>query len=211
MANTSPNINANTAKPIKFFRIIREYYQTIGLYSSETNSNQFLNAKVLILTCSYIPFLFGLIGFLFKAKTIGDLAFSYCGSLTIVLVIFSTMVNALKIPNIFILIDQYDEFIRKSELEYRMNHLNFISILFIDHTIFSFFSFLEILISNSDAVGHKYRKLNEKIEQISELTHFGMIKLGAPLAMFPALPITVLNYFVYDLGDDSYFLPAPVV
>lgn len=38
-----------------------------------------------------------------------------------------------------------------------------------------------------------------------------MAKLSAVGTIAPALLLTVVNYFVYDLGDDSYFLPFPVM
>lgn len=56
-----------------------------------------------------------------------------------------------------------------------------------------------------------YSKLNEKIERMSNLVYLLIIKLTVPGVIIPGLLITIVNYFVYDLGDDSYFLPILVV
>lgn len=62
--------------------------------------------------------------------------------------------------------------------------------------------------SNSKAM---YIALNERIEQFSQLFYTGSIKLTIPGLMVPAIFITLINFFVYDFGDDSFFLPFPVM
>lgn len=61
--------------------------------------------------------------------------------------------------------------------------------------------------SNSKA---KYIELIEKIERLSQLIHLGVIKLTVPSVVVPALLITLINFFVHNLGAESFFLPFPV-
>lgn len=109
-----------TAKPvitIEFFQFIRTYYQTSAVYSSQANSNSSLNKHVLLILLCLVQLSICSIAFLlFDAKTIGDLAYSYCATLSILLVIIFLLTNAVKTSNILMLIEKYDEFIRKSQL-----------------------------------------------------------------------------------------------
>lgn len=61
--------------------------------------------------------------------------------------------------------------------------------------------------SNSKAM---YIEMIEKIERLSQLIHIGVIKLSIPGVIVPALLITFINFFVYDFGNESFFLPFPV-
>lgn len=62
----------------------------------------------------------------------------------------------------------------------------------------------------SGAVTKKYIATIEQIERMSERFYFVLDKLTAPGALLPALFLTVINYFIYDLGDDAYFLAIPI-
>lgn len=56
-----------------------------------------------------------------------------------------------------------------------------------------------------------YIELIEKIERLTQLIYIGVVKLTIPGVIIPALSLTLINLFVYDLGDDSFFLPFPVM
>ena len=56
-----------------------------------------------------------------------------------------------------------------------------------------------------------YIELNEKIEFICKLLHVVSVHLTVNGVMVPQLLITVINYFIYDLKDESYFLSFPVM
>lgn len=56
-----------------------------------------------------------------------------------------------------------------------------------------------------------YNDLNEKIERVSKIIHFLTAKLSWAGVVLPSLPITAVNYFIYDLEEESYYLPFPVV
>lgn len=56
-----------------------------------------------------------------------------------------------------------------------------------------------------------YKKLNGKIEFAHKIMHFGLVGLTVPGVVAPAVMVTMVNYFYYDLGTDSFYLPFPVM
>lgn len=57
----------------------------------------------------------------------------------------------------------------------------------------------------------KDKGLNEQIEWISKLVYFVQVKLTVGAVVFPAMLITLVNYFVFNKNDQSYFLPIPIM
>lgn len=56
-----------------------------------------------------------------------------------------------------------------------------------------------------------YSELSQQIEWASELFFTVLMKISYPANMVPALVLTYVNYFVLDLGDDSFYLPFPTM
>lgn len=56
-----------------------------------------------------------------------------------------------------------------------------------------------------------YSEFNDKIEQMTKILYFVMLKLSLAGFSIPILAVTIGNYFLYDLGDESYILPCPVM
>lgn len=54
-----------------------------------------------------------------------------------------------------------------------------------------------------------YNELNEKIERICRLIYITLTECTIPGLMVPCFLITAVNYFVYDLGDESFYVPCP--
>lgn len=61
---------------------------------------------------------------------------------------------------------------------------------------------------NSTAV---YIKLNGNIEWTCQLLEITIVKLTSAGVLIPPLLITAVNYFIYDLKDESYYLVCPVM
>lgn len=57
----------------------------------------------------------------------------------------------------------------------------------------------------------KYKKLSANIESVNKLMHFCMVRLTLLGVVQPAFFVTVVNYFYFDLGRDSFYLPFPVM
>lgn len=57
----------------------------------------------------------------------------------------------------------------------------------------------------------KYVNLINNIERMSKFFHFVLTKLTVASVVAPDVLITLGNYFIYDLGDESYYLSAPMM
>lgn len=56
-----------------------------------------------------------------------------------------------------------------------------------------------------------YVKVNEKIERGSKIIYCILPEISFAGVVIPPLLITSVNYFIYDLKDESYLLPFPVM
>lgn len=72
-------------------------------------------------------------------------------------------------------------------------------------------SILNFTESNDLIAMSKYTNLNKKIELLSKIYYFFVVKLTMPGVLMPSFVLTIVNYFVYNLENDSYFLPMPIV
>lgn len=56
-----------------------------------------------------------------------------------------------------------------------------------------------------------YNELNRKIEQASHLIHLVLVWVSTSGVVLPPLIVTIINYVIYGLGDESFYLPFPVM
>lgn len=56
-----------------------------------------------------------------------------------------------------------------------------------------------------------YNEINEKIERTSKLVYTIFVEASIVGLIVPPIIITLVNYFIYDLKEQSYFLPTPVM
>lgn len=56
-----------------------------------------------------------------------------------------------------------------------------------------------------------YMELTEKIERMSKLVYTIFVEASLAGLITPPMLITLVNYFIYDLNDESYHLPTPVM
>lgn len=57
----------------------------------------------------------------------------------------------------------------------------------------------------------KYSETIAKIEQMSKFMHIVLVEMTSIGILIPAVIITLINFYVYDLGDRSYFLAYPMM
>ena len=53
--------------------------------------------------------------------------------------------------------------------------------------------------------------MTEKMDKMSTWVYFILAKLTFPIFVTSNLLLTAVNYFILDLGEDSYFLPSPIL
>lgn len=64
----------------------------------------------------------------------------------------------------------------------------------------------KIIESHDPALMAMYKMIAAKFERLSNLAHLIMVKYSTVGFALPPLIVTVINYFIHDLGDESYFL-----
>lgn len=97
-----------TANRIKSCVFIQTIFETMGMHSPQANQKISFNKKILMIFLCFALYLIASFAyFLYKTESIGDLAFSYSLSLSIMLCLILMIINTLKIR-------KYDELIRKS-------------------------------------------------------------------------------------------------
>lgn len=56
-----------------------------------------------------------------------------------------------------------------------------------------------------------YNHVNKKIERMFKIIHRIWIEIGVPVLIFPSMVISGINYFVLNMGEDSFILPSPAM
>lgn len=129
---------------------------------------------------------------------IGDSMFM-CISALVGIALYLITVFSWRMPTILKMIAEFQEIIEKGEQ--KRKKWNFPSIQLLKY-------FIE---SNDSVATANYRKLNARIEWASEWYYFLLVKLSSLGCMIPPLFLTIVNYIIFDMGDESYFLPLPMV
>lgn len=112
-------VPTNHITTIKYFRFLRTFYQDAAIFSPQIKLHGALSAKVWWILFVFVHFTLASVAFLFfKANTIGERAYSYYTTVTLIFCLSYFLCNALKMPKIVELIEDFDEFIRKSTVEW---------------------------------------------------------------------------------------------
>lgn len=77
--------------------------------------------------------------------------------------------------------------------------------------ILNSFAWKCILGSQNANLKASYAKLSDKIEQITKLLYFVQIQISVPLNMLPPLLITLGNYYILDMQNESFVMPFPTM
>lgn len=54
-----------------------------------------------------------------------------------------------------------------------------------------------------------YAKFSDKIERMSKLFYLVQVKIGFAVNMLPTLLISMVNYYILDMEDESFLLTFP--
>lgn len=66
------------------------------------------------------------------------------------------------------------------------------------------------LVLDNPAENAEALELYEKTERIRKFLYNAFVKITLPGVLMPALFSTIVNYFISDLGDESYLLASPI-
>lgn len=57
----------------------------------------------------------------------------------------------------------------------------------------------------------EYIRLNLKIERFSKIVHFVLVKLTTAGILLPISIVTIVNYSIFDLGENSFYMPCSIM
>lgn len=189
---------------VKLFQATRRFLDMGGIHTPQPNQIQLFNFKNLRILIGLVLAFFGVFGyFVFLAKNMFDYTISFYASVTVLFFISVFSIIICKTINIYKLLNFSERLMQKSKWNSKMIKLikfNQINLCF-----------LNIGIQHSTSKQTKYKRLIEIIEYICELFFLALMKISIPTIMGCALIVTMVNYLVFDLGDDAYYLPFPTM
>lgn len=77
---------------------------------------------------------------------------------------------------------------------------------------FFLFPFIDTTIeSHNPIMVDKYGKMNATIERMSTICCTMLVKFTIPAIVITSTFLTLVDYFIFNLGDDSYILGMPIL
>lgn len=176
----------------------------MGIHLSHSNQTYSLKPKIVFF---YVPLVLFLIPssayMIFEANSAIDFNNSFYINVTAISNFFTVSLTIMNMPTILNVIVRLEKIIQKSTENTLKPHLRPICMkIQLNYFTSPFFS--EI---NDPTANAKYHYMHEKIERASKLYYFTVTRYNTPIFYLSSLMSTVINYFVFDLGDESYSLP----
>lgn len=190
---------------IKLVVSVKQYYRTMGIYPKQPNQYYTINARNIFFSLSMALISISTSAFfIFKASSIREYAETLYIASTQMTGLFIFLITFWKMPKILAIIEKSEELIEKSKFQLKIHPL-----VKLDWPFFSItFFYVEL---GSSAALFKYTKLSVDVEKITKLFYFVLTKLTWAGMMAPSICVTFTNYFVYHLGNESFFLSCPVM
>lgn len=187
---------------MKLFQCVEQLHQALGIQPTPSSLNTSFNLKnVFALFCIVHLFATSTVFLLFEAETVANMSDSFYVSISALSCICNLLISIWRVQQIIRLIEKFEQFIEKSGYIKKQITLE---IQFGGQI----FSISESINPVSNTV---YVKLNATIEFLTGILHFLVTRLSLIGICLPALLITLVNYFVSDLGEESFNLPFVVV
>lgn len=201
---------------MELYQSIRKYYFWIGINPPKLNQIYLYDLiKIFIFSSLTIAFVLVTGFFLFEAKSIVEYGLSFYISSSVLFVLLNLALTYFEMPNTLKLIERFEHFIELSKWAINLK-FTWSYIISTKKFVFSQMktnsSSWNISIGASNAISRcLYNELNVKIEHTSHLIYFGIVVLTFIGCMIPALLITMVNYFIFDLEEASFYLPFPAL
>lgn len=191
------------AARLKLLRFVQKMLQDMGIYPSQSNLNwqsiNWRNSSVLIALIQMLSF--SLAFLIFKADNIVDAGTCFYAVSTELFCSTVLLTDLYNISKILQLIEEFEDFVEESESPKRI--LSLLQKIQIKEHLF-----LGVKNSNTST---KYSELAGTIEKVSKWYYIAYVKCTPIGIITTTLMITLINYFIYGLGDESYFLAFPVL
>lgn len=191
------------------FQLTKKYYEWVGIYPSDKSDLDCnkcpLNSRNFSVLLYMIVMLVPLTGsFLFQSITILERTDTFTMLITLLACINNFSMNIWKCPKIYMYIEKIDEVIAKRKLKRIWKSKS------IEKQCVHTKSIFTADLSNA-AHTAIFADLNEKIEKNSKILHFIFVELTTIGIEVPALLVTLNNFFILNLNDESYYLSFPVM
>lgn len=189
---------------IKLFQSILSDYKTLGIYPTENGETVRLNGRNYFFLLYMFQFLVAMSAHsLFKTQSMAEYPFMFCVCIGMLLVFVVYSIQIWMTNKIFKLIESFESFIASSE--------SFEWIAYFDELLSTkvLNRFLGIQFDKTTEI--TYNQLNKQIERMSRLIKILVLKLSGSSVMVLPLMLTLVNYFVFNLGSKSFFLPFPIM
>lgn len=193
------------------FEFLRDFYQTLGLIPSQSLSHQnyAFNWKTPLILLASTYFCISTIASMFlegnsnqdHSKFI-DSCYWAASAFQVALIFIITVS---KMPSIIKVIGKFEEIIRNSKRLIKLK------------ICFTVFWVIFLLVRHFNIESHnpilkdKYGKINARIDRMSKICCIILVEFSMPAIVIPSTLLTLVNYFVFNLGDDSYMLTMPVL
>lgn len=184
------------AGSIKLFQFIQSLFQTMGIYSPQPDQHRFtFNSRNIFFLLGIASFSIGHCGYFLTETTFE----SFYRSTTQVNALIDVILNIWRMPIILHLIDICEKFINRSK--YQINAVQFIFAT--NFLVCVSFSGLQYQSTSAISYNSMYGDSIEKIERMSKFVHFVLV-VSWPGTVISLVYTVLTNYFVLNLGNDSY-------
>lgn len=193
------------AKRIELFPAIRSVYQKLGIHPPQSNRNSGFNQhNLLILLVQSLTFGSAGAFLLFRVDSIVEFGTSFSSCIMILTNTIFNLINIVEMKNIVKLIGQFEDFIEMSRLT--QQSLNSFPL----QNLIAFGTF-EIGSQSNSASKTMYSNLSEKIKHISKWTYVFMMQIIVVGFASGTLASCYANYYIFDLKEESFILPVPLM
>lgn len=195
----SIGLTFDSARTMKFLQTVRKYFQLLGIHPPPDNRTSPFNSKNAFVLCTLVlglttASIFGIS----EAKSVTDYGLSFFSFATHLSLSIHFAAAVWRITSISKLIDDIEELIERSKFKFVNKNSK---IIFVKENVNVPGSHI-----SSKLI---YKNVIDKIEAISAI-YFGMMKFTVPAMMLPLITLTLVNYFIFDLKEESYILPFPL-
>lgn len=194
----------------KLFQCVQKSFQILGFCPSQhSRIAPFIPKNILLILLLVFCFISSTGFFLFQAKSVKEFGDSFLASITTLgaLVYFSTTIW--KMANLLKLIEKFEGFVQRSKPKtFDSNQFHKLCDILFFHFSSNLYLWNVPGLSQPN-LKPNYSEVIHKIERLSEIIHNVAIKMTIPGVMLPSGLITLYNYLISDLKDESFFLPLP--
>lgn len=183
------------ASSIQLFRFVQKCHQIVGIYPSHPNQRRCsINPRNTIFLIASIQYAITTIAFFaFEANSMFDYGFGFFLLICILNITVNYLTFIWQLENMLDFIEMCEEFIEKSKY-----HLEIVCIE-------SYHAFSRLTGTQSAA---DYKELCGKMELFNKVLCV-VISSSIVFCMVTPLPYSFVRYYMYDMGEKSFYLFAP--